>query len=226
MSGKTYSDRLSMVSSGNWIAGLPGRVKGELERRMKVRPVSRGETVTSAGSPALHMYRVVSGALKLTAQHANGEESLLAFFVPGSSWAETAIVADRPLHHTTVALTDASVAALDRSDFWELYREHPEIPEALCRRFALALSGTVRNRELRESRSLKQLLWMALSNLQETCTGQISGDWCELSIPLTQSDLAAYFGVTRQSVQAAVTQLKSEQLVQQQAKVWRVRVSR
>ena len=194
-----------------------------MNRRMRTRVFLPGEIVSAAGARAEQMYQVISGTLKMTAQHATGEESLLAFYLPGSCWAETAIVADRPLHHTTIAMTDASVASLQRSDFWELYRRYSEIPEALCRKFALSLSRTVRNRELRERLPLRQLVQMALQNLADTSSAPADDGWRAITIPLTQSDIAACFGVNRQSIQAVVSELKNEGFVQRQARTWLVR---
>ena len=216
-------ERFVLASAGNWIAGLPLHIQEDLQRRMRTRVIGPGDIVSAAGSRADYMHQVISGVIKLTAQHANGDESLLAFYLAGSCWAETAIVADRPLHHTTVAMTDGSVASLHQTDFWELYRRHPEIPETLCRKFALSLSRSVRNRELRESLPLKQLVMMGLQNLAEATSTSSEDGWRTIMIPLTQSDIAACLGVTRQSIQAVVSELKSEGGLQRNARTWLVR---
>lgn len=214
------TERLLLASATNWIAGLPAHIQSDMRARMLVRVFEPGEVISSAGAMAEHMHQVVSGTLKMTAQHPSGEESLLAFYVPGSCWAETAIVADRPLNHTTIAMTAASVASLPQADFWSLYRRYPEIPEALCRKFALSLSRMVRNRELRETLPLRQLVLMALQNLADISASPAEGEWRPISIPLTQSDIAACFGVTRQSIQTVVSQLKSEGIVDRRDRVW------
>ena len=214
------SERLLLASATNWIADLPVHIQTDMRARMSVRVFEPGEIVSSAGAKAEYMHQVVSGTLKMTAQHSSGEESLLAFYVPGSCWAETAIVADRPLNHTTIAMTAASVASLPQADFWTLYRSYSEIPEALCRKFALSLSRMVRNRELRETLPLRQLVLMALQNLADISATPVEGSWRAISMPLTQSDIAACFGVTRQSIQTVVSQLKAEGLVDRRERVW------
>ncbi len=100
-------ERLILASASNWISELPQHIQEDMNRRMRMRVFLPGDIVSAAGTRAEQMHQVISGALKMTAQHATGEESLLAFYLPGSCWAETAIVADRPLHHTTIAMTDA-----------------------------------------------------------------------------------------------------------------------
>jgi CRP-like cAMP-binding protein len=213
-------ERLLLASATNWIAGLPAHIQADMRARMSVRVFEPGEVISSAGATAEYMHQVVSGTLKMTAQHSSGEESLLAFYVPGSCWAETAIVADRPLNHTTIAMTAASVASLPQADFWLLYRRYPEIPEALCRKFARSLSRMVRNRELRETLPLRQLVLMALQNLADMSSTTTDGVWRAISIPLTQSDIAACFGVTRQSIQTVVSQLKAEGIIDRRERVW------
>lgn len=214
------SERLLLASATNWIADLPAHIQADMTARMSIRVFEPGEVISSAGAIAEHMYQVVSGTLKMTAQHASGEESLLAFYVPGSCWAETAIVANRPLNHTTIAMTPASVASLSHSDFWALYRCYSEIPEALCRKFALSLSRMMRNRELRETLPLRRLVLMALQNLADMSPAPAEGAWRAISIPLTQTDIAACFGVTRQSIQTVVSQLKAEGAIDRRERVW------
>ncbi len=111
-----------------------------------------------------------------------------------------------------------------QQDFWDLYRRHrAEIPEALCRSFAISLSRTAINRGLQGSNSLKGLVAMAFASLAENCPGQVVGSRCSLGVPIKLADYQpATFGVTRQSVHTAVSQLKERGIIEKQAGVWMI----
>jgi CRP-like cAMP-binding protein len=214
--------KLRMTGMDNWLEELPSAVRSAMKDRMTSQVYAAGAAITAAGDEPTHMHRVVDGYVKLLAHHASGEESMLVIYVPGNCWAETAIVAKRPLHHSTVALTDVRIASLTQEDFWELYRRHPEIPEALCRKFAVSLSRTAINRGLTSSTPLRSLVAMAFASLAENCPGQVSDNGCSIRVPIKLADIAAYFGVTRQSVQTAVSQLKERGIIEKQSGVWMI----
>jgi len=216
------SHTLRLTSKENWLEDLPVAVRDAVKARMTLQTFAAGSTVTHAGDAPRHMHRVVDGYLKLMAHHASGEESMLVIYIPGNCWAETAIVAKRPLNHTTVALTDVQISSLSQEDFWDLYRRHSEIPEALCRKFAISLSRTTINRGLQGTISLRGLVAMAFANLAENCPGDVFGNGCSLGVPIKLADIAAYFGVTRQSVQTVVSQLKERGILEKQAGVWMI----
>lgn len=212
--------KLRLAGLDKWVDELPEAVGSAVKDRMTLRDYAAGATITMAGEEPRYMHRVVSGYLKLLAHHASGEESLLVIYVPGNCWAETALVARRPLHHTTIALTDTRIASLAQEDFWELYRRHPEIPEALCRKFAISLSRTAINRGLQGSTSLRGLVAMAFESLLENCPGETIANRSSIGVPIKLADIAAYFGVTRQSVQTAVSQLKERGILEKLSGVW------
>ena len=214
--------RVSLVSRENWIATLPKSVQEDVLAHMRPRALRANEEVYSAGDPSLNVHQVLDGFVRTIGHHANGDQSLVLIYGRGNCFAETAVVARRPLNHTTIAMTDAIVAFLPRDDFWRLYRTHPEIPESLCRKFALGLSRTIRNRELRMSRPLSILVTMLFAELATTYPLRASANSCEIEPPITQSDLAAHLGVTRQSVQREITALKDARLLEKNGRHWRV----
>lgn len=216
-------DLLVIAGRDDWISSLPTAVRAAIREKMQQERFEAGEQVLVAGAPPRRIHQVVSGYVKLIGQHANGEQSLITIYSAGNCFSETAVVADRPLHHTVQAMTDATVAYLKREHFWQLYKRHPEIPEALCRKFAQSLSRSVRNREIRETMSLARLVAMVFANLSDVCAGATSERGIELAVPITQADIGAVLGVTRQSVQTAMIYLRSRSLVEKQGGVWIVR---
>ena len=200
--------KMGIVSDENWIAALPPRIRDAIWARCSTIQVAVGQEFSQAGNPPDAMFQVATGYLRLTAFQPDGRNLLIAIYSPGNCFAESAVVARRPLNHTTVALTAASVRRLPTDDFWELYEIHSEIPDALCRKFAYSMGRQIAGREIRATNRLGKCVALMFENLITFC-GKICRDGSVvIPLPLTQSDIADHLDVTRQSVQPEITALK------------------
>ena len=213
---------VGIMSGEDWIGGLPPRVRDAMLERMVPRDVTAGTIVKHAGDPPSAMYHVEHGYLRLQGLHPDGQGVLILIYRTGNNFSESILVAHRPANHTTAALTDARVLRLAREDFWDLYHSYPEIPEALCRKFADNISRQFIARELRRTHRLRKLIALMFENLAEHC-GRPSGPAAvDIPIPLTQSDIAEHYDVTRQSVQREISTLKAEGILSKQHGMWRI----
>jgi CRP-like cAMP-binding protein len=210
------------VVADDWIATLPEPVGRAIMAEVQVRTVRAGAEFLRAGDMPEAIYRVRSGFLKQTGLQENGERTLMTIYAPGACFAETALVVEQPLNHTTIALTNAVVECLPAAAFWKLYRAHGEIPDALCRKFAKSVRRAIATREVTASTRLGGKLALLFSDL----AGKIGDERADgrnwISIPFTQFDIAAHFGVTRQSVQRELGRLKIDGLIVKQPGGWLV----
>lgn len=216
--------RLSgIVRAENWIAGLPGPVQEEIRARMIPRNLAAGDVLREAGGASDGLHQVDQGYLRLIADHADGRRTLVLIFRPGNCLSETAIVAHRPYyHHTVAALTDARVLTLPTEDFWQLYHRFPAIPEALCRKFADALSRSLILRELAATRRLRQKVASMFASLAETCGRPERDGSITIRPPLTQNDFADHLDVTRQAIQREISDLRQAGAITKREGLWRV----
>lgn len=213
-----------IANDENWIAQLPAQARDAILDRMTTVEVAVGEEIMRAGQPALRMYQVESGYVKLTGLHRDGGQSFITIYRTGNAFSETSMVSRRDHHHhTTIALTPCCVRQLTRHDFWELYYRHPEIPEALCRKFAGAISRQLAARELRATHRLGKQIALLFENLAVYCAESRIGDSVTLAVPITQSDIGEHLDVTRQSVQREITILKSAGILDKHAGRWIIR---
>ena len=214
--------RLELITEENWIAELPAAARDAMLSRMSYREVAPGKDIVRAGDAPRKMVQVVAGYVRLSGIQADGRRSLITIYGPGNSYGETALVSHRDFNHTTTAMTTVKVGKLATNDFWEVYHRYPEIPEALCRKFARAISRQIVGRDLRAEHRLGERIVMLFENLAVRC-GRREGDSVTVLLPLSQSDIADHFDVTRQSVQREVTALKRAGLLQKREGTWVVR---
>ena len=213
--------RLELITEENWIAGLSAAARDAIVSRMTISDFAMGQNIVCAGDAPRKMLQVISGYVRLSGFQADGRRSLITIYGPGNCYGETALVSHRDFNHTTTALTAARVGQLATSDFWELYHRFPEIPEALCRKFATAISRQIVGRDLRADHSLRDRILMLFENLAIRC-GEKRGNWIVVQIPLSQSDIADHFDVTRQSIQREITALKRAVALDKRDGLWMV----
>lgn len=212
--------RVGLLSSENWIGHLPETVRAHILGRAVQLKVSSGDDFSIAGETPRGIFQVVEGFLRLTGLQEGGGQTLIAIYGAGNSFAETAVVARRPLNHTTQAMTDVVVRCLARADFWELYAKHPEIPDALCRKFAAAIGRQIASRQLGASVRLGKRVAILFEELAQDAGRPLSDGRIAIKVPVIQQDFADHLGVTRQSIQREISDLKGAGLIGREHRQW------
>lgn len=213
---------LRIAQPHDWIAELPARVRRDVRARMSVISVDAGEVITETGSPAVSIHQVASGYVKLLKDLPSGDQVLLAVYVPGNAFGESAVVVGRNHHHTTVAATPATLSVLTKADFDLLYGRHQEIPETLCRKIANAMSLMLENRETTSLHDVRTQVALVFCNLADSCAVDTDDASREIGVPLTVSDIADFLGRSRQTVQKAVSFLKTGGILTKTSGRWTV----
>ena len=158
-----------MMSSENLLSQLPAHVREAMLSRMDSIDVRAGETLRRSGDPARGMYQVEQGYLRLHGLNSDGRQVLILVYRSGNCFGESPLIAGRTHHHTTVALTDVRLRVLADRDFWELYDQYREIPDALCRKFAGNMDRQFALRELHSTLRLREMIAYCFATLAEQC---------------------------------------------------------
>lgn len=212
----------SILNRDDWISALPGEVQAEMRAAMRSVSLATGQPLASAGEPATAMFQVDSGYLRLTGLQEDGRQVLFTIYGPGACFAETALVAERPMNHSTTAMTAACVRRLPTAAFWDLYKTHSAIPDALCRKFANTISRQLAARESRVTDRLGQRIAGMFAALVDACGKRSPDGSGTVYLPITHTDIAEFFDVTRQSIQREMTLLKRAGLVLKVEGMWRI----
>ena len=211
-----------LFTSENWVRDVPDAVRSALLARTTLVDLAPGAQIKKAGDPPDAMFQVDYGYLRLLGLHPDGRQFLIMLYGPGNLFGETPLVGDRPYSHSTVAMTPARVRRLSRDAFWDLYAAHPEIPEALCRKFARNITRGFAQRELRATHRLRGQIAAMLADIATTCGRVEPGGGASFALPITQIDIAEHLEATRQAVQREVSSLKAAGLVERRDGRWHV----
>jgi len=180
--------------------GLDGDALESIARGLRTRRFRRGEVIFHLGDPGDALFIVASGAVKITLPSETGDEAILATLRPGDFFGELALLDGAPRSATAAALEPTETLVLPRQRFRELIATEPVIRDALLASLARELRRlTLHVEELHFLDIAGRLAARLVRLADEQGNPQADGS-VRLDAPLTQSDLAAMVGCTRQSV--------------------------
>jgi CRP/FNR family transcriptional regulator, cyclic AMP receptor protein len=193
-------------------AELPPVQVAELARLAQRRTYRRGETIFHKGDPGTSLYLITSGQVKIVLPSETGEEAVIAVLMAGDLFGELALFDSLPRSATMVTVENTEVLLLRRDDFLGLVNHNPEIAIALLSVLSRRLRATD---EMIEDamfldvpgRLAKRLLALAERHGTRTEHG------LEIALKLTQQDLAAMVGATRESVNKHLGWMRDHRLI-------------
>ena len=192
------SDALSVVPL---FAGLDEEGLASLVRGMRIRRFRRAETVFHVGDPGDALFIVMSGSIKITLPADTGDEAILATLRPGDFFGELALLDGAPRSATAVAIEPTETFILARDRFRELIATEPVMREALLATMAAEVRRLTHHVEELHFLDITGRLASRLARLAAEPGATPNPDGTiRLAGPLTQGDLAAMIGCTRQSV--------------------------
>jgi CRP-like cAMP-binding protein len=197
ISARPLAETLATVP---FFSGLDAASIDRVTRGMRTRRFRRGEVIFHLGDPGDALFIVVSGAIKIMLPSDTGDEAILATLRPGDVFGELALLDGAPRSATAVALEASETAILPRAQFRELLGSEPAIRDALLVSLAAELRRLTNHVEELHFLDITGRLASRLARLANESGRSLTDGSIRLPSPLTQGDLAAMIGCTRQSV--------------------------
>ncbi len=162
------------------------------------RRFAAGETIFLKGSPGQGIMAVLSGEVRISAPSTDGKEIILATLQAGEVFGELTLLDGKERTADAVALSPCEIVSLDRRDILPLLRRQPELClkllEVVCERLRRTTTLVEEILFLNVPKRLaKALLRAAGRRVSQTSAAQ-------LHVRLSQRDLGAMIGGTRESV--------------------------
>src|SRR6266850_5284874 len=119
-------------------SGLRGEERNSLVARAHMRKFAAGENIFMMDEPGDSMMAVLSGNVRISVSSPEGKEIILAILNPGEAFGEIAVLDGKGRTADAKALTECSLAVLDRRDVIAFFERHPQawlkLVEVLCER--------------------------------------------------------------------------------------------
>ena len=184
----------------------------QLGRRCVRRSVPSGTLLFATGDECRGLYMIETGRVRIYRTDLAGREQVLHVEGPGRTVAELPLFDGGPYPASAVTIEDSTLVFLPREAFEYLYRNQPDIAQAVIRALGRRLRHLVHLAETLAFRDVAARLAMLLVGYAER-SGKSTPAGVEIELDRTQEELAHEIGTARESVSRAMKQLRRKGLI-------------
>ena len=171
----------------------------------RTRNLKRGEMLFAAGDEKAACATLISGALKVSAIDADGNEQILSLVHPagfvGELFAPFA-------HHDVVALTESKLCTFAKGDIERALDDYPALARALLRRSQEDLLATRSLLELTGHARAEARLAALLHDFGSAASHSPCHLASDFDLPLTRGEIANMLGLTIETVSRKMGELE------------------
>jgi CRP/FNR family transcriptional regulator, cyclic AMP receptor protein len=193
-----------------FFAGLDAAALERVAAGTRSRRFRRGEVIFHVGDPGDALFIIVTGQVKISVPSETGDEAILATLGPGDVFGELALLDGAPRSATATALSAMEAVVLPRDRFRDLVATEPAVRDALLASLAAELRRLTNHVEELHFLDITGRLAACLVRLTSDGGTPIGDGEIRLRTSLTQGDLAAMVGSTRQSVNKLLGQFTAD----------------
>jgi CRP-like cAMP-binding protein len=189
-------DALGILRDVALLAAAPEAELRALADASSPRRLGRGQILFVEGEPSSHLYVVIEGRLKVLVSSPRGEDLVLAVLTAGDSLGDVSVLDEQPRSAAAEALEPTVLLAVPADAIRAVLHRCPE----LLLDWAQDLAATVR----RLTGSAADLVFLDLPRRLAKLLVESADTANEVHLGLSQGDVAARLGVTRQSLNRAL----------------------
>jgi len=186
-----------LLETTELFATLPAVALATLAEQAELRHYARNQVLFRHGDPATELFVVDRGRIAVAQRSGDGRESVVAVLEGGSLVGEMPLFDDAPRSADARALTDSDVVALGYEPVRAVLRAQPEVLWVIVRLLAARLRET--------NEALADAVFLDVPARTAKRVLELAGDRERFSLPVTQEELAAMVGASRERVNKALS---------------------
>lgn len=194
------------------LGSIPPAYRSAVLEQCERRVLAKGDVIWSQGEPAEYVAFLVSGKAMSSYQSRNGKTGTTGFWCAGDLLGAADLGTSSTRQQTLRCLDECVIHTLSFERFDELVRRFPELALAVIRALSVRLRWVAQLAVTLETQSAPERICTVLLALSERF-----GVRCEagvlIDLKLTNDDLAAIAGVSRQFTNATLQDLRKQGLI-------------
>ncbi|MDP3079358.1 MAG: Crp/Fnr family transcriptional regulator [Brevundimonas sp.] len=202
-----------ILGSDAWLGALPSDTRAALLGAARIRAVDNGAAVYRAGDPGDGLHAVLEGEIRLIGHSEAGRRLGYLILRPGDWFGEMSVLDGKPRFHDAIAFGPSVVLHVDSTRIDAIAAAHPRFDRAIgaltCQHQRAALAFV----EQALTASTEARLAFILTEMAGRY-GRPVGAGVAIDLRLSQEDLAALVGVSRQSLAALLGRLRRERVIE------------
>ncbi|MDP3491690.1 MAG: Crp/Fnr family transcriptional regulator [Hyphomonadaceae bacterium] len=212
MRSKTPQALTTQLGARGWFAELPASLQQLILGEANLLNVPSGKIIYRQGDPPNGLFGICSGRIKYTYTHLSGKEIVSGFGSAGGWFGEVSMIDALPRHHTTSAVSEASLLQVSPRQFDALIAAQP----GLMKNFASLLCGNMRRQMFFNGEVMMQppriRLRRLLSHLAQGDVRQ--GREKDIVLEINQEQMASMIDLSRQTVNESLRLLQKQGLIE------------
>ncbi len=195
-------------------AGLPAEALAALAARLRRRSLPGGTPVVYKGDPSGALYLIESGRVKVHQATTGGSEVILNILGPGDFFGEMSLLDGQPRSADITTLEPSALLLLEGGALRDLLTDQPAVAWTLLQILSLRVRDANMQAEMMMTRDVPGRVAARLLRLAETQGTPLPNGSIRVDVSLTQSDIAALIGATRERVSRALTAFRATGAIQ------------
>ena len=210
--GWLIGDHLRLFLKNNTFLGsLSDAALDTVLRRGHIKKYSAGDIICRRQDRGDTLMLIITGLIKITNSNLDGKEIVLNFLGTGDPYGEMAVFDGQLRTADAIALVDTEVFTVYARDLLPLLTTHPqallEIVQVLCEKLRAA-SAVIEDSSL----DIRRRVARGLLRLSQQ-HGRTSNKGIRVNLTVSQSELGAYLGMTRENVNRQLGQLRNAGII-------------
>lgn len=209
------------ISSCALFRGLGPEQRAQLTERVRLRTYGAGETIFSMGDPGASLMAVVEGSVSVGVPSPEGKEIILAIMHPGDVFGEIGLLDGRERSADARGMEACTLAVLERRDVLRVFEGCPqayfEVVQLLCERIRRTTTQVAEVTLLDLPSRLARVL-LRVATAQHAGAADAALD----PVKLSQRELGAIVGATRESVNKCLRNWQRSRIVEVQGSAIRI----
>jgi CRP/FNR family transcriptional regulator, cyclic AMP receptor protein len=185
-----------LLDANELFSALPDSARAKLRTRASVRTFERNEILFNQGDPASEMFVVESGRIAIATKAPDGRESVVAVLEDGGLIGEMGLFDGAARSADARALVASRLYVLEYAAVREALEANPEVLWVIVRLLARRLRAT--------DEALADAVFLDVPGRTAKRLLELAGDLDEFKLPVTQEELAAMVGASRERVNKAL----------------------
>jgi CRP/FNR family transcriptional regulator, anaerobic regulatory protein len=190
-------------------AGVPDSELRVLEQAITNLHIKPRGTILDEGEPALHMFNVTAGTVKVYKLLPDGRRQIIGFLMAGDF---LGFAVRDSYAYSAEAVTPVRLCRFPRKKLDELFSRYPMMEKRLLRLAANELAVAQDLMLLLGRKTAKERLATFLLLLSDRAK-RLGAAANPVALPMSRTDIADYLGLTTETVSRAFTQLRNSKLI-------------
>lgn len=213
MDTEEHGRLFALLSAGRWFGGLSEELRHLILSRSRLRHYGKGQIVSQEGNPPPGLFAVIDGRVQVVKHTRAGDEVLIYVGERGFWSGDYGALMDKPALVSVIARIRTTILVLPKREFERILAEEPRHTRDFARlaigRTASYISAfAMLASQSPETRLRGQLALLVRMKQDESyAPGPVD-------LALSQADLAAIVGVSRQTINPMLRRLEEDGLIE------------